>query len=346
MADGSNVAFDSARAESLLAYLMLHRGEPQSRQRLSYLLWPTSTDQQARTNLRHLLHTVRRALPHADSVLEITARTLRWCPAGPYQLDVAVFEGKLELASSMTGGGRITALSDAVEAYTGELLPGSYDEWVLTERERLRQRYADALEQLSTLFQARGDPAAASTCAERLLREDPLREDVYRVLMRAYDARGDRARALHTYHVCAGTLERELDAAPSAEIRAVYESLLPDRPPDSPRPPARPSGPPLVGRSAERDRLTAAWRETERGQTQLILLSGDPGIGKTRLAEDFAAWAAHRGATIAAARAHAAEGSLAFAPWWTGCERPPSGATSADWAPRTWSNWRGSCRSC
>lgn len=77
MADGSTVAFDSARAESLLAYLVLHRGESQSRERLSYLLWPTSTEQQARTNLRHLLHTVRRALPAADRVLEVTAHRER-----------------------------------------------------------------------------------------------------------------------------------------------------------------------------------------------------------------------------------------------------------------------------
>lgn len=314
MADGSTVSFDSARAESLLAFLVLHRGEPQSRQRLSYLLWPTSTEEQARMNLRHLVHTVRRTLPAADRVLEITARTLRWCPPDPYQIDVAQFEDQLALAASLTGGDRIPALSAAVDAYTGDLLPGSFDDWVLTERERLRQRYADALEQLAPLYQARGDHAAAGTYAERLLREDPLRENTYRVLIRAYDARGDRARALHTYHLCVSTLERELDVAPSAETRAIYEAILPGRPPSGPRQQQRPNGTPLVGRSAERARLTAAWRASEAGRPQLVLVSGDPGIGKTRLAEEFAAWAAHRGATIATARAHAAEGSLAYAP--------------------------------
>src|SRR5687767_1066484 len=53
---------DSARAESLLAYLLIHRGAPQPRQRLAFLLWPDSTEQQARTNLRHVLHNLRRAL--------------------------------------------------------------------------------------------------------------------------------------------------------------------------------------------------------------------------------------------------------------------------------------------
>src|SRR6185503_2330589 len=68
----------SARAESLLAYLLLHREAPQPRQRLAFLLWPDSSDPQARTNLRHLLHNLRRALPDPDRFLEVTQRTLRW----------------------------------------------------------------------------------------------------------------------------------------------------------------------------------------------------------------------------------------------------------------------------
>jgi uncharacterized protein YbjT (DUF2867 family) len=68
----------SARAESLLAYLLLHREAPQPRQRLAFLLWPDSTEPQARTNLRHLLHNLRRALPDPDRFLEVTQRTLRW----------------------------------------------------------------------------------------------------------------------------------------------------------------------------------------------------------------------------------------------------------------------------
>src|SRR5215218_4306188 len=82
---------DSARAESLLAYLLLHREAPQSRQHLSFLLWPDSTEGQARTNLRHVLHTLKHALPDADHFLDVTPRTLRWRPDAPYWLDVAAF---------------------------------------------------------------------------------------------------------------------------------------------------------------------------------------------------------------------------------------------------------------
>src|SRR2546429_4684978 len=78
---------DSARAESLLAYLLLHRDAPQPRQRLAFLLWPGSGDGQAQTNLRKVLHTLRRALPDADRLIEIGPRTLRWRPDAPLWLD-------------------------------------------------------------------------------------------------------------------------------------------------------------------------------------------------------------------------------------------------------------------
>src|ERR671911_310435 len=82
----------SARAETLLAYLVLHRDAPQSRQHLAFVLWPDSSEPQARTNLRHLLHDLRRALPDADRFLDITPRTLQWRPDAPFRLDVAAFE--------------------------------------------------------------------------------------------------------------------------------------------------------------------------------------------------------------------------------------------------------------
>jgi len=83
---------DSARAESLLAYLLLHRDAPQPRQRLAFLLWPGSSEGQAQTNLRKVLHTLRRALPDADRLIEIGPRTLRWRPDAPLWLDVERFE--------------------------------------------------------------------------------------------------------------------------------------------------------------------------------------------------------------------------------------------------------------
>jgi DNA-binding SARP family transcriptional activator len=224
--DGLPLApLESARAESLLAYLLLHREAPQSRQRLAFLLWPDSTEPQARTNLRHVLHNLRRALPDLDRFLQVTQRTLQWRPDGPCWLDVAAFQACLSRADGADGGG-VAALTEAVELYRGDLLEGAQDEWLLGEREQLRRRYLGALERLATLLAARGDHAEAIAHAEQLLRADPLHEQAYRVLMGLHDGRGDRARALHTYHACAAVLERELGVEPSSSTRRVYESLL------------------------------------------------------------------------------------------------------------------------
>src|SRR3954462_1371147 len=135
---------ESGRAESLLAYLLLHRDAAQPRQRLAFLLWPDSRGAQARTNLRHVLHPLRRALPDPDRFLEVTPRTLRWRPDAPLRLDVAGFQGALARAH----GDDVDALREAVDAYTGDLLEGSYDEWVLEEREHLRHCHLDALDRL------------------------------------------------------------------------------------------------------------------------------------------------------------------------------------------------------
>ncbi|MET0228329.1 MAG: AAA family ATPase, partial [Actinomycetes bacterium] len=306
----------SARAESLLAYLLLHREAAQPRQRLAFLLWPDSSDPQARTNLRHLLHNLRRALPDPDRFLEVTQRTLRWRDDAAWWLDVAAFEDAVARAGQ--AGQAVPALQEAVELYGGDLLQSSYDEWLLEERERLRRRYLEALERLAELLEAGREHARAIGYAERLLREDPLREATYRLLMRLHDARGDRARALRTYHACAATLERELSVEPSAATRRAYAALLPPSAEPAPEPAAGRTGPlgrpPLVGRDAQRARLTGLWRAAESGAAQLVLVTGEPGAGKTRLVEEFSSWCASRGAATSQARSYPAEGALAYGP--------------------------------
>jgi len=306
----------SARAESLLAYLLLHREAPQPRQRLAFLLWPDSSDPQARTNLRHLLHNLRRALPDPDRFLEVTQRTLRWRDDASWWLDVAAFEDAVARAGQ--AGQAVPALQEAVELYGGDLLQSSYDEWLLEERERLRRRYLEALERLAELLEAGREHARAIGYAERLLREDPLREATYRLLMRLHDARGDRARALRTYHACAATLERELSVEPSAATRRAYAALLPPSAEPATEPAAGRTGPlgrpPLVGRDAQRARLTGLWRAAEGGGAQLVLVTGEPGAGKTRLVEEFSSWCASRGAATSQARSYPAEGALAYGP--------------------------------
>jgi DNA-binding SARP family transcriptional activator len=284
---------DSARAESLVAYLLLHRDAPQPRQHLAFLLWPDSTERQAYTNLRKILHALRRRLPDVDGLIDIGPRTLTW--RATLHLDVVEFERAL-------AEGR---LEEAVETYTGDLLEGRYDEWLREERERLAGLYLEALERLARAHQQAGRWPEAIRHAERLVAHDPVREESHRFLMRLCQAAGDRARAVRAYHVCAATLERELAIEPSPATSALYESLGAVAPVRSP---ARGTAP-YVGRDREQARLIAAWRSAAAGSAQLVLVSGEPGVGKTRLVDELRA---RVDAVAVEARAYPAEGPLAY----------------------------------
>ena len=82
---------NTARLQSLLAYLLIHRQAPQSRQQLAFLFWPDTVDAKARANLRFFLHRLRRALPDADRFIQIDETSVLWRADAPFTLDVAAF---------------------------------------------------------------------------------------------------------------------------------------------------------------------------------------------------------------------------------------------------------------
>ena len=185
---------ESARARSLLVYLVLHAGAPQSRQRLAYLLWPDSNDGQARTNLRHLVHTLRSAAPALAPHFDVTPQTLCWRTADMWT-DVAAFDAALVGAQEAQPASpdELGALRAAIAQYGGDLFEGAYDGWVLDERAKLRDRYVWALRRLTGLVAGEEELSEAVRLGRELLRVDPLREDSYRLLMRIYRSAGDRA---------------------------------------------------------------------------------------------------------------------------------------------------------
>ena len=221
------VGVNHARLQELLAYLLLHRNTPVSRQQLAFIFWPDSTEEQARTNLRNLWHRLRRNLPEADRFLAADELTMHWRGDPSCWLDVAAFEEHLKQAGAAAGSDdEVRHLEQAVALYSGELLPGCYSDWLLAERDRLSQAYGHALEQLAALHEARRDYRQAMGHAQALLRHDPLHEPAYAQLMRLHALNDDRAAALHVYHTCVTILRRELDVEPSRPTREIYERLL------------------------------------------------------------------------------------------------------------------------
>jgi DNA-binding SARP family transcriptional activator/predicted ATPase len=304
-------SLNTGRLQTLLTYLLLHRGAPQSRQAVAYLFWPDSSDSQARTNLRNALFQLRAALPDADTFLRVDAQTIQWRADAAYTLDVATFEEALRSAETATSStAQRTALEEAVKAYGGDLLPGSYDDWLLRERESLQQRYLHALDGLIALLEGQQEYRTAVDYAQRLLQADPLRESTYAKLMQLYAQAGDRAAALRIYHTCTTILARELGVDPDPQTRSIYEHLLNLETPQPTVSHLRDASP-LIGRSQAWTALQEGWRQAARGHPTFFLIAGEAGIGKTRLVEELMEWANRQGIATATAHCYAVGGNLA-----------------------------------
>lgn len=306
--------FNTPKLQLLVAYLALHRDAPQSRQALAYLFWPDSNDTQARTNLRNAIHLLRNTLPEADHFVRIDNQTMQWRADSPYSLDVADFQAGLQRAATLKDPvAALELLKTTLSLYRGELLKGCYDDWILRDREQWQERYLGALEQASSVAEQQRDYRTAIDYSRRLLQSDPLREESYARLMQLYALQGDRATALRVYHNCATILVRELGVEPGPVTQGIYERLLNLEESQPAIAPLRAAAP-LVGRQADWEALQATWRQTQTGQPRLLLLTGEAGIGKTRLAEEFLDWAARQGVVTAAAHCYAAGGRFALAP--------------------------------
>jgi DNA-binding SARP family transcriptional activator/predicted ATPase len=310
------------RLQSLLAFLVLHRDAPQSREHLAFLLWPESAESQARTNLRQLLHHLRRALPVDCSLLEADNQTVRWRRDDACSVDVVDFEAaSARGAEAEKNGDFISARQEFEEAarlYQDDLLPELYDQWLEPKREQLRHQFADVLGRLSALLDRTGDFFGAIRHATRLISLDPLRESSYQALMRLHARNNDRSAVLRVYHQCMRTLQRELGVSPSKATQDLFtQALKAEHVEVAPAmlSHATASQSPLVGRTREWERLLECWRRASQGGMHFALILGEPGIGKSRLADELFQFCA-RSVDVAAARAccYVGQGQLAYGP--------------------------------
>lgn len=277
----------------LLAYLLLHSDLPVKRETLAFTLWPDETEANARANVRRHLHHLGRALPptcNGTPWLLLDTETARWNPEADCWLDVVEFKHR---------SARPESLAEAVGLYKGDLLEDVYDDWLFYPREELRTLYLSNLNQLILRCRGELDNVRALEYASRLLTEDPLREDAIRQLMALRYEIGDRAGALSEYEQFARRLRRELAVDPMPETVALYENIvrkvrLPAEVPAAlvpdvthPATPAR-MAMPFVGRQVELEQLRAAWSRAARHHGGMVLVGGEAGIGKTRLASELA----------------------------------------------------------
>ena len=305
----------SSRTIALIAYLALHPGSPQPRSRIAEAFWPDSAQQQALTNLRRELHQVRR-LPGADASVVVTATDLTWVGTGEVAVDLVEHLAGRARALDRAHDDPDTLLAEgqrALAAYGGDLLPGLYDEWVLTQRAGLVDGARELCGALAVAAGAARRWDLAVRAARRRITLDPLDETAYRDLMRLQAEQGDRAGALATFHRCADVLEGQLGVRPDPATCELRDRLVADRAAVEPEPP-EPTSVGLVGRADELAWLERALEDAARGSVRTVLVTGEPGVGKTRLVDELVQRAAAAGACVAGAHCYADAAPLPLAP--------------------------------
>jgi DNA-binding SARP family transcriptional activator len=218
--DGRHIRLPGRHAQALFALIVLtHR--PRSREAIAEDLWPDA-DGTSAGSLRQALWLIRHGLAEAGfgpaDVLDIDADTVGIRLDACIDLDVTAFERCLT-----DGAGNAEA---AIDLYHGDLLEGLGHDCFVGERERLSDRYEDALATVAERRLVAGDVTGARHAAELLLARDPLREEGHAVLIAVYGLIGSRSQVIRQYRRLGGVLAHELGESPLPETEAIYREAL------------------------------------------------------------------------------------------------------------------------
>jgi DNA-binding SARP family transcriptional activator len=296
---------------------------PIPREYLCYLFWPDTPEYTARRNLSHVLTHLHGLLP-VPEVLLCTDDSITLNPQRTWSDTVAFDQLSLTLREPLL---HLEALEQAANLYHGSFLAGfslstspEFELWTDLERSTRERRYLEVLAALVEALASQGKYHAAIEYAQRYLAIDDLAEDIHRHLITFYAAIGERSVALHQFEHCTVVLERELGVSPLPETRAVYQAVRTGRsiaiPSAIPSPTwtTLPSlDAPLVGREQPLRQLTQAYTSAQMGQGRVVLISGEPGIGKSRLLQEFASRFTTE-ATVIVGAGHEDERDLPFWP--------------------------------
>jgi DNA-binding SARP family transcriptional activator len=339
--DERRLSFALRKAEALLLYLAVEGGM-HSRSKLAALLWPDSEPSIARNALRNALALLRSLLADSSAAghshLLQEPELLGLNPHAPLERDLDVVQRAwkaTQMLAAVPSDEQRAALVDSVQhalsLVRGPFLDGfwlreetAFDEWHEQQQQQWQVRVQFLLDRLST-WQEEGfelEPAKATLL--RWLTLDPLSEEACRRLMRVQLAQGELTAALQVYATLRARLAEELRIKPSAEtvalakrIRAAQARRGAGVAHPSTTVERRPPGElvvPLVGRAAAFRQLVGRYQQAQQGHPQAVLLVGEAGIGKTRLASEFVAWTWTRGAEVLRGHTFELGGRLPYQP--------------------------------
>ena len=217
--DGKRITIPTRNAQSLFAYLILNAGTAYRREKLAGMFWPDTTEENARSNLRHELWRLRKSInTDGQSYILSDDLTLTFNPKADYVLDVHSLEN-IPFESC------VDDLMAVLTEYCAELLPGFYHEWVALARERLYVLFEAKLSRLLELLEVDQRWQEILDWAQRWISFGQQPEAAYRAMMLAYANLGDLRKAVATYEGFSHAMQSELGIEPSRQTRELYQRL-------------------------------------------------------------------------------------------------------------------------
>jgi DNA-binding SARP family transcriptional activator len=321
---GETLRLGSRKQRALLALFILHAGEVVSRDRLIDDLWHGEPPPAADATLRAHVSRLRAALGASRLLSRAPGYTL---VLAPEELDAAhcerlLAEGREALAHGRAGDAA-ERLRTALALFRGAVLADvGYETFAQGEIGRLEELRLAVLEERIEADLALARHADVVGELEALVADYPLRERPRGQLMLALYRCGRQADALESYQQARRVLTEELGLEPSEALSELQRGILVHD--ASLQPPSRleaesverdESSAPFVGRERELGELVRGLEQALAGQGRLFLISGEPGIGKSRLVEQLIRRARRRGAEVAVGRSWEAGGAPAYWPW-------------------------------
>jgi DNA-binding SARP family transcriptional activator len=236
--ENSTNIIDTRRNQEVLAYLLLYRSKPHSREKLADLLWNGSV--QSRKYLRQALWQLHNALDAvgAGDLLLFDNEWVQCNPQAQYWLDVAILEECYNLVREVPGQQldeqMAETIKEVLKLYQGELLDGWYQDWCIFERENCENMYLALLHKMMIYCEKQQTYEMGIAYGQDILRWMPAYEHAHYQLMRLYYLAGNRSAALYQYHHCRSILNAELDVEPSHQTQALYQQIKEDNVNDGP----------------------------------------------------------------------------------------------------------------
>lgn len=289
---GEVISLTNAKAKALLAYLALKQ-LPQSREHIAYLLWAESSDDAARKNLRNVLWAIRNAF--GDEIFAVDDDEQQLSLGSDVWVDALAFDAISDIRQATT------YWRQTIKLYRGTLLEELYlrdapefERWLTIERERLETAYFEGIKILLNVYQTERQWETLIDLARDALRYNPLQEEIHRALMEAYGRLGKRVQAIQQYETLRHILQNELDIQPLEETRTLFELIAAGKLDELPigANKRQTTGEsryrnhdqlPFVGREDALQQLDTVLASAHKQRPQVVLISGEMGIGKSRL---------------------------------------------------------------